>query len=736
MWKEYSASYIKNNRSSSLSVRVAALICALLLSLLCGLFYNLWKYEVENIEQEEGRWHSRLTGELDAAQLETIRNFAHVEEVQIYEPENGGTQTVVELIFDDKGAVLENTPKLAELAAIPPEKIDYHHKLLAMYLIRDPNDTAPRLLFPFFLLITALASCSLVAIIHNAFAVTMQTRIHQFGILSSIGATPKQLRACLLQEAAALCAVPVLTGSLIGIVAGHGILKVTNLLLADMAGRRDVVFHYPLPILGLSLLVTMLTIWFSAWLPARRLSRLTPLEAIKNTREWQLKRRHKSPVLALLFGVEGDLAGSALKAQRKALRTASLSLVLSFLAFTLMLCFFKTSSISTRETYFERYQDAWDIMVTVKNTRLDSFEETEQLQSLPGAASVVVYQKAAASRLLTADELSEEMLALGGFSQASAQYVTETADGWLVHVPILILDDASFLAYCGQLGLAPRLDGAILLNQIRDVTNPDFRHPRYVPYIKEESAISILRFAENEETTAQAPVLAYTKEPPVLREEYAKLDYYELVHFVPLSLWNEIKEALGSPREDTYIRILGSDRSSAEPLRALQDEIGRLLGPSYTLESENRIDKYEVNARQIQGMELIFGGFCALLAVIGLGSVFSNTLGFVHQRKREFARYLSIGMTPAAIRRMFCIEALAVAGRPALYTLPPAALAVWGMLKLSYLDVSEFVAEAPFLPIALFLLAIVGAVALAYYLSWRKMRQIRLAEVLRDDTMI
>ena len=108
MWKEYSASYIKNNRSSSLSVRVAALICALLLSLLCGLFYNLWKYEVENIEQEEGRWHSRLTGELDAAQLETIRNFAHVEEVQIYEPENGGTQTVVELIFDDKGAVLEN----------------------------------------------------------------------------------------------------------------------------------------------------------------------------------------------------------------------------------------------------------------------------------------------------------------------------------------------------------------------------------------------------------------------------------------------------------------------------------------------------------------------------------------------------------------------------------------------------------------------------------------------------
>ena len=54
MWKEYSRDYIRNNRSSVLSVRVAALISALLLSLLCGSFYNMWKYEVERIELEEG----------------------------------------------------------------------------------------------------------------------------------------------------------------------------------------------------------------------------------------------------------------------------------------------------------------------------------------------------------------------------------------------------------------------------------------------------------------------------------------------------------------------------------------------------------------------------------------------------------------------------------------------------------------------------------------------------------
>ncbi len=54
MWKDYSSDYIKNNRSSGISVMIAAFISALLLSLLLGLFYNAWKYQIESIEQEEG----------------------------------------------------------------------------------------------------------------------------------------------------------------------------------------------------------------------------------------------------------------------------------------------------------------------------------------------------------------------------------------------------------------------------------------------------------------------------------------------------------------------------------------------------------------------------------------------------------------------------------------------------------------------------------------------------------
>lgn len=741
MWKDYSSGYIKNNRSSGLSVMIAAFISSLFLSLLCGLFYNAWKYEVERIECEKGGWQSQIIGELAVEDIETIKNFANVKNVVVNREGYRGAEITIDIYFDDMKSVFSDTPRIAKQVGIQTEKINYNYELLAMYLIRDSSDTAPRLLFPLFIVIMLAASFSLVIIIHNSFAVSMNARIHQFGIFSSIGATPKQIRSCLLQEAAALCAAPVIAGDLLGIAGSMGVLQMTNILLGSgITGRHKAVFGYHPLVLVLTLLVTVLTIWISAWLPARKLSRLTPLEAIRNTDELQLRRRKNSHLLTLLFGVEGELAGNALKAQKKALRTASLSLIFSFMAFAVMQCFFSLSEISTRETYFERYQSVWDVMISVKDANVDNFEEIKPVQNLTGVESAIVYQKTAAKKIVTEEEMSEEMKSFGGFSHASGDYVTKVFGGWLVNAPIVILDDNSFYAYCEQIGITPQLDGAVVLNQIRNVTNPDFRHPDFMPYVKVQSggenATSILRQTGKEKMTAEVPVLSYTKETPALREEYATLDYYELVHFIPVSLWKKIKGQIGGAEEDSYICVRGRDNVTLEELNMLQDEINRLVGKEYTIESENRIQEYKTNNKQIQGMLALFGGFCVLLAVIGIGNVFSNTLGFVRQRKREFARYMSIGLTPKEFKKMFCLEALVIAGRPVLISLPLVMIAVGCMLQTSYMEVKTFMAEAPLTPIILFLLAIWVSVALAYYLAWRNVCKISLAEVLRDDTMM
>lgn len=728
MWKDYSFSYIKNNRSSSVSVLIAAFLAALFLSLLCGSFYNLWKYEVERIEIEEGNWQSRIEGTFDRDDVEALKGFATLKNVTV---EDGSIWLRFERMWD----VLGDTPKIARLLGVSEEKISYHYGLLAMYLIRDGRDTAQRMVFPVILLVTVLAAVSLIVMLHYPFAVSMNARVHQFGIFSSIGATPKQIRACLMQEAAILCTPPILAGTLLGILGSRGLVCLSNQLGSGVPGRHEAVFGYHPLILALTLLAIVLTVGISAWMPARTVSRLTPLEAIRDMGELKLKRRKHSPILRKLFGVEGELAGNAWKAQKKALRLASFSLTISLMAFILMLCFFTMSEISTRETYFERYQDIWDLYVTVKDTEVDSVEQLSEIRSLSGVERVIGYQKAAAKSMIGEEDLSEELKALGGLEGAEESSVQRTEDGYLINAPILILDDASFLAYCEEQGIPETLDGAVIFNRIRDVTNPDFRHPRYLPYTKGENETALLKSADGEKTV-QISVLAYAETLPALREEYGNIDYYEMVHIVPASLWREIKGEIGGAEKDSYLCVLGEGTATLEGLQELGTEVGNILETRYTVESENRIQEQLDNDRQIQGMKLIFGGICVLLAVIGIGNVFSNTLGFVRQRKREIARYLSVGMTPGEIRKMFAIEALIIAGRPILLSAVLTALAVWGMLRMSYLEAAVFFAEAPVLPAALFVLAILAFVALAYGLGWRSVQRFNLAEVLRDDTVM
>lgn len=715
---------------------VAAFISALLLSLLGSLFYNLWNYEVERIKAEEGGWHGRIVGAVDMAGLEHIQNQDNVEKAFINEELSDGQEIVVDVYLKKLKDAFRDMLKIAEQAGLSDEAVIYHYELLNLYFIRDSGDSALRWVFPFAVLVTTASCFSLILVIHNAFAVTMNARVHQFGILASVGATPKQIRTCLLQEAFALCAAPIAAGSLFGILLGMGIVAGTNVMLADVERRLVLSFQYHPAILILSLLASVLTVWISAWIPAGKLSRMTPLEAIRNTGELQLKRKRSSRLLVFFFGIEGELAGNALKAQRKAMRTGFLSLLLSFLAFSFMMCFITITVVSQRETYFTKYQDAWDVMATVKNTEIDAFVETDALQGLDGIQSCVVYQKATAKRLVTSEEISEEMRAAGGFENASAEYVSKNDGAWLVNAPIIILDDVSFLEYCAQIGAEPSLEGAVILNRTRDATDPNFRKRRTLPYLTGDARTTLLRQAGWEAQTAEIPVIAYTQEIPVLREEYGTLDFYELVHFLPVSLWKEIKGEIGGSEEDIYIRILAEDGAALAKLDEVEAAVSMLLKDTCEIETENRIQEKIDNDKMFKGMKAILGVFCVLLAIIGIGNVFSNTLGFMRQRKREFARYLSVGLTPAGIWKIFCIEALVIAGRPIFIALSITALAVAFFIKMSYLEPMLLIREMPFLPLFVFILAIFLFVGLAYYLGAKKVMGSSLADSLRDDTVL
>ena len=201
-------------------------------------------------------------------------------------------------------------------------------------------------------------------------------------------------------------------------------------------------------------------------------------------------------------------------------------------------------------------------------------------------------------------------------------------------------------------------------------------------------------------------------------------------------MWNKTLGEVCEAESDSYIRIFSNGTANLMDLNGLEQKIVQLVSEQYEIESENRVQERLSNDRLIQGMVMILGSFCVLLAMIGIANVFSNTLGFFRQRKREFARYMSIGLTPQEMRKMFCIEAFVIAGKPLLITLPLTVLFVQFAVTASYLDPMAFWSEAPILPVLIFAAAIVLFVTLAYYIGGKRLLRCDLNEILRNDALV
>ena len=731
MWKDYSRDYLKHNRAASFSVIAASLAASLFLSLLLHLAFQFWNYEINLITEEEGGWHARITG-AEEDDIALLRSFSNVKETEITvsskdEEEDEAQGLTVNLYFENPKTVFQDMPLIAEQLGLSEENIEYHHLLLSRLLIHDPADPNPPLLLPFLTCVLILICLALLLIIYNSFALSMNTRIRQFGILSCTGGTPGQICLCLLQEAAALCILPVLLGNLLGILGARGIVYAINATGASIPGRVPSVWAMKPSVSFVSIFASAATVFFSALIPAVRLSRISPLEAVRQTEAAPHSSR-KPSLIARLFGIEGELAETALRTGRKALRTSALSLTLSFTTLGVMLCFFTLSRISTEETYFARYQDAWDVMVSVKDTEISDFSRTDELKNLPGIRDCAVYQKGKASVLLPEDMQSPELLSLGGLSALSTKATTDVADGVL-----MILDDESFLSYCRQTGTNASLDGAILLNQIWDSLHSNFRSRSYLPFVNEELSSVTLESENGQELSL--PLLSLSSQTPLLREEYPD---YSLVLFLPVSLWNSLtaeNKAVFSMENDMLVRILAKENPSLTELAETEKALLSVLSGEAEAVTENRIQEKILSDKMIRGYLLLVGGFCTLLAAVGIANIFSNTLSFLRLRKREFARYMSIGMEPRQMKKMFLIEALFLAGRPLLFALPfTAAFAVFAV-SASHLEIGRFLKALPAAPFVSFSVAVLAFVFLAYYLGGRSILRCDLTESLRDDSL-
>ena len=631
MWNAYSASYIRNNKTGNRFIMIISLLAATMLSLVSGLFYNLWMDQVN----------------------QTIAAGA---------------------------SGVEFTPVVIAYIAV-----------------------------------FTIASLALIMMIHHAFAATMTNRIHQLGILQSIGATPRQIKSTLVNEVVVLSLPAIIVGNIIGIGLAWTIM---SFIISSTANLRDYILtftYHPLVFLG-SFGFSMLTAAISAWIPARKLSRITPLEAIHYGNEPVIKRVKKYRIHSALFGIYGEMARKSLFARRKAMRIGTISILLAVFACISILNMLGVSGLSTEKTYFDRFRDNWDFLVTVKGDTY-SVDLLGDIRNTEDVTGCIVHRIVDSSTQIPADYLSSEVQTLG-LEKLSSSFTANEDGSYKTKVPIFILDDSSFAEYRGDASDA----NVVAVNIIWDSINSERTDRQYVPFLNDSQEL-ILNVNGTDIT-----VSAFSEALPVLREE---LTQYSLTLVMSESYYASLGFDLAA--DETIYTVKMADESKNDTVE--ENLLGLLAAyPDYAF--EGRVQELADEMQIQQGLRMIIYLFSGILTCIGLANIFASTLGQIHQRKREFARYFAVGLTPKGAAKILTWEAVIVALRPILLTIIINIPLMAVMLDAGGIAAGDFIAKRlPLIPALLLFAAVIGFVALAYYLGGRKICNMNLVEAIKDDTL-
>lgn len=726
MWKDYSISYIKKNKAPTISIMVAVFIASLFISMICCLFYNMFVDETKRVIDAEGAWQARFTTQISDTDVQSIENYANVKEVIV-------SDDGVDVYFKDISTIYIDMPKIAKMLDIDESKIEYHNTLLSRWFVFSKEEKqGPPLLWLFYVFIVILVCISLVMIIKSAFQYSMNSRIHQLGILQSIGATPKQVRMVLLQEALILSCIPIFLGVIAGIGLCLCFLKYANTITAQL-GLSKAVFEYHYLLLVITIGCCFITVFLSAWFPARRLSKINPLQAIRGKYEEPPKKMRRFRLISAVFGVEGELSRKAFYARRKAFRTSTICLTISFLVLTIFLNFMTLSELSTRHTYFERYKDTWDLMIEIKDPGMKSTDLLNKLSSIDGIDSITAYQKTTAYTTISEDSMSSEVKAIGGYGALNSSSIKLKTGVYLIEVPTVILDNESYEKYSSSVVIGEKEEQpySILINRIWDSKNSSFKSRKYIPFLNSNAIQSLKLYSDTQAVNElmQITAAAYAEKAPKLREEYKD---YTLVQIIPQSTYEQLWQKPTDSDQRTYINICAVEHGSIENIK---NQCKMAIGNQYDYTIESRPEKEKANAEIYDGYNKIMSAMCGLLACIGIANVFANTLGYVYQRKREFARYQSIGLTPRGITKILCVEAFIVGVKPVLISIPFNILFVVFAVNVSVINMSEFTAKMPIVPTLCFALIILASVSLSYIIGIRQMKGYNITDALKDDTL-
>ncbi|MSU02071.1 ABC transporter permease [Tissierella pigra] len=212
---------------------------------------------------------------------------------------------------------------------------EYNYRVLRLYA-ESMSETFDKSMVILLLFVVGLIIVSTIAVIYNAFNISVLERITQFGLLRSVGATPRQIKGIVLKEAMILSIIGIPIGLFSGVFAMRVVLYIINLLKADILVFSDMKITISEIVFLISTVIGLVTVFLSAIGPAIKAGKVSPVEAVRNTgsiRKEKVGKTKNTIFIRKILGVEGEIAYKNLRRNRKRFIITVFSMVISISLF-------------------------------------------------------------------------------------------------------------------------------------------------------------------------------------------------------------------------------------------------------------------------------------------------------------------------------------------------------------------------------------------------------------------
>lgn len=333
----------------------------------------------------------------------------------------------------------------------------YINRFLISYECVFPIDGTFKALFTVATVVALIIILTSVYCIKNSFNISITEKIRQYGMLASVGATRRQIKSSVKTEAAMLGVVGIPVGTLSGILASLILVKVVNALSAGWLNFA-LSFHTSLPALILAVILSIATIYFSATGSARRAAKVTPLEAIRNTKEIKIKSaKLKTPaIIGRIWGIGGVISYKNIKRNKKKYRTTVTSIVICSVTFIVISYFMSMAFSMVGMSYASADYNIGINMSYKKDIHIDIEKLSKLVSGIEGVDDYLV--GAGYDFDVDKPEYTKE------YGEYCRQLYDDSEDVSQMFL-ITVLDDKSYDKYASDAGIKNAAAGAILVNK-------------------------------------------------------------------------------------------------------------------------------------------------------------------------------------------------------------------------------------------------------------------------------